>query len=395
MAQDVFISHSARDNAVSDALCASLEKAGIQCWIAPRDVHPGRSFAGEITRAIQQSKVMVLVFSGHSNGSKQVLREVQLAVESDLHIIQFRIEDVRLNDDLTYFLSTPHWFDALTPPLEAHLPRLQKSIKELLNIPSATHRAQPEIAAAATEAIARSRTESAATAAAEPERNTRWIIPVAALILLAALAAYLVYGQKRAAPQPPPVVLTSPTPTPSVAPPTPTPEPVALVPTPSPTPVVASPSPSPTAIAAEPHRRPGILRNARPWRIWIGEFVRLFVRTNDMDDVELTASYYAPTVEVFEEGSKGPEAIRRDIVTYSDRWPTRRTNIRGEIQLKEVTSDREYTASFQQEFYVESIARREWIKGIVAVDLKIQIVDSTPRISSIKEKTLRRERGKL
>lgn len=132
MAHDVFISHSSKDKTVSDAVCAALENGGIRCWVAPRDVQPGRSFAGEITRAIQESKIMVLIFSAHSNNSEQVLREVQLAVKAHLHIIQLRIEDVHMNDDLEYFLSTPHWLDALTPPLENHLRKLEGAIKKLL-----------------------------------------------------------------------------------------------------------------------------------------------------------------------------------------------------------------------------------------------------------------------
>ena len=132
MAHDVFISHSAHNREVADAICEALEKAAIRCWVAPRDVRPGRSFPGEITRAIQQSKVFLLVFSGHSNNSEQVLREVQLATDSRLPIIRFRIEDVALTDDLRYFLSTPHWLDALTPPLSKHIARLQLAIQELL-----------------------------------------------------------------------------------------------------------------------------------------------------------------------------------------------------------------------------------------------------------------------
>jgi hypothetical protein len=132
MAHDVFLSHSAQNREVADAVCAALEKAAIRCWVAPRDVRPGRSFPGEITRAIQQSKVMLLIFSSHSNNSEQVLREVQLATDSRLPIIRFRIEDVALTDDLRYFLSTPHWLDALTPPLSKHIERLELAIKELL-----------------------------------------------------------------------------------------------------------------------------------------------------------------------------------------------------------------------------------------------------------------------
>ncbi|HST29432.1 MAG TPA: toll/interleukin-1 receptor domain-containing protein, partial [Chthoniobacterales bacterium] len=78
MAHEVFISHSSRDKPVADGVCAALERVKVRCWIAPRDVQPGRSFAGEITRAIQHSKVLVLIFSTHSNQSEQVLREVQL-----------------------------------------------------------------------------------------------------------------------------------------------------------------------------------------------------------------------------------------------------------------------------------------------------------------------------
>src|ERR1051325_6549390 len=132
MARDVFISHSAQDKTVAEAICTALENAAIRCWVAPRDVRPGRSFPGEITRAIQQSKVMVLIFSRHSNNSEQVLREVQLAVDSHLPIVRFRIEDVPLTDDLRYYLSTPHWLDALTRPVSKHIPRLELAVKELL-----------------------------------------------------------------------------------------------------------------------------------------------------------------------------------------------------------------------------------------------------------------------
>ena len=134
MAHEVFISHSSLDKPVADAVCAALEKTTIRCWLAPRDVQPGRSFAGEITRAIQHSKVMVLIFSAHSNTSEQILREVQLAANSHLHIVQFRIENVLPNEDLEYYLSAPHWLDALTPPLENNIRRLRSSVKALLEM---------------------------------------------------------------------------------------------------------------------------------------------------------------------------------------------------------------------------------------------------------------------
>jgi hypothetical protein len=171
MAHDVFLSHSAQNREVADAVCAALEKAGIRCWVAPRDVRPGRSFPGEITRAIQQSKVMLLIFSGHSNNSEQVLREVQLATDSRLPIIRFRIEDVALTDDLRYFLSTPHWLDALTPPLSNHIARLELAIKELLGQSvevTGKNVVSEDLPAAALPVVARAETPAVAPAMPPP-----------------------------------------------------------------------------------------------------------------------------------------------------------------------------------------------------------------------------------
>src|SRR5882762_2510648 len=137
MAHDVFISHSSNNRTVANAVCAALESIGTRCWIAPRDVLPGRSYSGEITRAIQQSRAFVLIFSEHSNNSEQVLREVQLAANSRLHIVQFRIDAVLPSEDLEYYLSGPHWLDAVTPPLEDSLGQLKSSMKALLALPRA------------------------------------------------------------------------------------------------------------------------------------------------------------------------------------------------------------------------------------------------------------------
>jgi hypothetical protein len=190
MAHDVFISHSTQDKAVSDAICAALENEGLRCWIAPRDVQPGRSFAGEITRAIQQSTAMVLVFSANSNNSEQVLREVQLAVASHLHIIQFRIEDVGLNDDLRYYLSTPHWLDALTPPFETHLHRLATAVQKLLG-PAETTVSEPIAPAPRTTPLA-----------AKSQRTTQgWLLAGAALVVVITGSLWLVKSRPSAATQ--------------------------------------------------------------------------------------------------------------------------------------------------------------------------------------------------
>ncbi|HYN70294.1 MAG TPA: toll/interleukin-1 receptor domain-containing protein, partial [Candidatus Eisenbacteria bacterium] len=132
MAHDVFISHAAEDKPTGDAVCAALEGRGIRCWIAPRDVTPGIAFPEAIITAINASRVMVLVFSSRSNTSPHVMREVERAVNRGIPIIPLRIEDVPLSPSMEYFISTPHWLDALTPPLRKHLRHLADTVGLLL-----------------------------------------------------------------------------------------------------------------------------------------------------------------------------------------------------------------------------------------------------------------------
>jgi hypothetical protein len=130
---DVFISYSHQDKTAADAICALLERDGFRCWIAPRDVQPGVEWAKSIIRGINGARVFVLLFSNFANASSQVSREVERAANRQLPILPFRIEDVAPNETLEYFISSPHWMDALSPPLEAHIERLSSAVERLLN----------------------------------------------------------------------------------------------------------------------------------------------------------------------------------------------------------------------------------------------------------------------
>src|SRR6185436_16094307 len=92
----------------------------------------GSEWGSSIVEAIKAAKVMVLVFSAHANASPQITREVERAVNKGIPIIPLRIEDVAPLASLEYFLSTPHWLDAFTPPLERHLEHLAEIIQQIL-----------------------------------------------------------------------------------------------------------------------------------------------------------------------------------------------------------------------------------------------------------------------
>ncbi len=124
MSGEVFVSYSEPDRDCAFELVAHLEARGLSCWVAPRDLSPSADWAAEIIDAISSAKVMVLIFSAHSNDSPQVRREVERAVHKRVRILPFRIEDVLPSKSLEYFLSAQHWLDAFPPPLEAHYTKL-------------------------------------------------------------------------------------------------------------------------------------------------------------------------------------------------------------------------------------------------------------------------------
>ena len=132
---DVFISYSSKDKPVADAVCASLENNTIRCWIAPRDIFPGEDFPKSIINAINESKIMVLIFSASANVSPHVTREVTKAVGKGIIIIPFRIEDAPMSESMEYLIGLPHWLDALTSPMEQHIDTLVRRVKTLVEYP--------------------------------------------------------------------------------------------------------------------------------------------------------------------------------------------------------------------------------------------------------------------
>jgi TIR domain/Septum formation len=135
-AHDVFVSYSTHDKPVADAIVSRLEQAEIRCWVAPRDIIPGRVWGEAIIDAIVATRLMVVVLSGAANASRQVLREVERAVANDVVVIPFRIESVEPTGAMAYFLASEHWLDAMTPPLDSHIAQLVVAVQALLGASS-------------------------------------------------------------------------------------------------------------------------------------------------------------------------------------------------------------------------------------------------------------------
>jgi len=127
MPPEIYICYSNKDKPYAEEIVTYLEKRDIHCWIAPRDIPSGSSWATAIASAIENSKFLIVIVSANSE-TPQLMREVQSAISSKRTIISFRIEDIAPSGALRYFLNDAQWIDAFIPPLQQHLLKLSEVI---------------------------------------------------------------------------------------------------------------------------------------------------------------------------------------------------------------------------------------------------------------------------
>ena len=168
--RDVFISYASQDAAVADAVVGALERAGLKCWIAPRDVVPGALDADEIVRAIDEAKVVVVVLSEAAAASSQVGKEIERASSKRRRIVALRADATALPRALEYFLSESQWIDVGSGGIEAAAAKLIDAVRS--NAPPAPQILDRKVAAP----------------------RPRWVLPASAVVLAMALA-YLFAGK--------------------------------------------------------------------------------------------------------------------------------------------------------------------------------------------------------
>jgi TIR domain/von Willebrand factor type A domain len=142
MAQ-VFISHTAEDGRFAELIAYALDQAGLTSWHYQRDTLPGLSYLHQISRAIEDSQVLIVIVSNDSLGSEQMTNEI-------VHGFELKKPFVPLLWNLSHAdfqKRQPEWraaFRAATtlqiPPegVEPILPRIISGLTQLGVVPQVT-----------------------------------------------------------------------------------------------------------------------------------------------------------------------------------------------------------------------------------------------------------------
>ena len=111
--KELFVSYCTKNKELAQLFCNVIEGAGVSCWMAPRDIPSGGSWATAIAKGIEDASLLALLVSDASMTSAEVEKEVDLANGRRMTILPIRIENAELKGAFKYHLSNKQWVDAL------------------------------------------------------------------------------------------------------------------------------------------------------------------------------------------------------------------------------------------------------------------------------------------
>ena len=134
---DVFISFSTKDENIAREISDVLSQNGISSWMCKSKIIGGDRWAAEITDALNDCKLFLLVLSKNSIESDQVPKEVNIALDRKVKIIPFKIDNAPLKGELYYHLSNIQY---ITPGFgRQKYTELVDTVNTCLNPPAVQH----------------------------------------------------------------------------------------------------------------------------------------------------------------------------------------------------------------------------------------------------------------
>ena len=128
----IAITHAPTDALVATAIRQAFEEAALRCqFLSP--LKSDHQVDEHASRIIDKSDAMVLILSAAAIGSARIEKQVEKMANQGKPIITFRTDDAPLSKQLEFYLSTPHWLDASSQPLEKHLAELVLTTRSLLD----------------------------------------------------------------------------------------------------------------------------------------------------------------------------------------------------------------------------------------------------------------------
>lgn len=117
MAHDVYLCYDEKDLDAALKVCETLEGSGLKCWMKNRDVF-GDSRGKAIVKAIQKSKLFLLIHSENVKGSNVIFNEATEAFDANRSFLVYKIGDSKFEGDLEFLIKNRPSINAYPNPDE-------------------------------------------------------------------------------------------------------------------------------------------------------------------------------------------------------------------------------------------------------------------------------------
>jgi TolB-like protein len=193
MAGEIFISYRRADEAWARLLHAQLRSEGVEAWYDAQ-IGAGQDWRVATAKALQTSRIFVLLFSKAAAESEDIAKELAAAIFSKKLVVPVRIENIEPTGAFLYELASRNWVNAFENT-EAKLAELAQSLVKLVKAGIADESIIPFDRNAGAKAPAR--------------KGTRTAVFVASAAMVMAVAAAALFWMHPKPPSPPPLPVTT------------------------------------------------------------------------------------------------------------------------------------------------------------------------------------------
>ncbi|HUE66067.1 MAG TPA: TIR domain-containing protein [Rhizomicrobium sp.] len=130
MAGEIFISYRRADEAWARLLHRELKAEGVEAWYDAL-IGPGQEWRLATAKALEDSKIFVLLFSENAAQSSEIAKELAAATHEKKLVVPVRLQNIEPKGSFLYELASRNWVNAYEDT-EAKLVELAKGLAQLL-----------------------------------------------------------------------------------------------------------------------------------------------------------------------------------------------------------------------------------------------------------------------
>ena len=130
MGSDLFLSYSRADRPLAEQFVRTAAARGVNVWY-DEDIEGGRDWRERIVAALGSAKALVILFSEHSNDSRQLIKELAVADNMQKQVIPVLISNCEPQGPYLYELASRNWIPIHPNPESKLAWLIDKLITEL------------------------------------------------------------------------------------------------------------------------------------------------------------------------------------------------------------------------------------------------------------------------